>query len=212
MEFDYQKITAPNFVKKIDKTGKDLLDFVGWNFAHETGILIDDEKDIMPWYNYTVVKFLKSRLAKNMSVFEYGSGFSTIFYAKRVNSLISVEVLPDCISWVQNACSQLGISGNEIHLKTDDQFASSILEFDKLFDLIIVDSVKRNECVMQAVSKLSPSGIVILDNSERENYRKSFDFMKNSGFSELTLTGIKPLSTKLSSTTFFYKSGNCFGI
>jgi protein-L-isoaspartate O-methyltransferase len=41
--------------------------------------------------NYSVVEFLRQRLTKNMLLFEYGSGYSTLFFSKLVKKVVSVE-------------------------------------------------------------------------------------------------------------------------
>ncbi|MBL0064306.1 MAG: hypothetical protein IPP38_04630 [Bacteroidetes bacterium] len=45
----------------------------------------------MVWLTYPVIDFLKKNLKKDMKVFEYGGGGSTLFFAKRVGELITVE-------------------------------------------------------------------------------------------------------------------------
>jgi 16S rRNA A1518/A1519 N6-dimethyltransferase RsmA/KsgA/DIM1 with predicted DNA glycosylase/AP lyase activity len=41
--------------------------------------------------NYNVIALLDDRLDSDMRVFEYGSGFSTLYFAERVSSVVSVE-------------------------------------------------------------------------------------------------------------------------
>src|SRR5262245_28763699 len=45
----------------------------------------------VPWLTFGAVRFLESRLASTQRVFEYGSGGSTLFLARRVEQVISVE-------------------------------------------------------------------------------------------------------------------------
>ena len=45
----------------------------------------------IPWMNYGVVDFLKDRLTKKMSLFEYGSGYSTIFFSKYCKDVLAIE-------------------------------------------------------------------------------------------------------------------------
>ena len=47
--------------------------------------------DEVPWMNYSIVSILNDRLRPDMKLFEFGSGYSTLFYAKRVNRVASVE-------------------------------------------------------------------------------------------------------------------------
>jgi len=47
--------------------------------------------DEIPWLTLKAIKWLEKNLKPNMTVFEYGSGGSTIFIAKRVSKIVSVE-------------------------------------------------------------------------------------------------------------------------
>ena len=68
-------------------------------FLHEMGYTqsfihkkpITKEGEYIPWMNYSIINFLNERLNKLQNIFEYGSGFSTIFYAKKVNSICLLE-------------------------------------------------------------------------------------------------------------------------
>ena len=49
---------------------------------------LDDE---LPWITFRAIRWLLSYLKPEMTVFEYGAGGSTLFLAKRVGELVSVE-------------------------------------------------------------------------------------------------------------------------
>ena len=49
---------------------------------------LDDE---LPWVTFRAIRWLKGYLRPEMKVFEYGAGGSTLFLAKRVRELVSVE-------------------------------------------------------------------------------------------------------------------------
>ena len=76
MEYNF---STPDFTKKLNakETADIMLSSLGWYYATENGMVLDEEKHPMPWYSYSAVYFLKERLNKNMAVFEFGSGFST---------------------------------------------------------------------------------------------------------------------------------------
>lgn len=50
-----------------------------------------DEEGIAPWMTYPSIQFLKDILSKENKVFEYGSGYSTVFFSKLVGEIVSVE-------------------------------------------------------------------------------------------------------------------------
>ena len=48
-------------------------------------------KERIPWMPFGATEWLKHFLKKDMKVFEWGSGGSTLFIAKRVKQIVSVE-------------------------------------------------------------------------------------------------------------------------
>src|SRR4030095_5426297 len=47
--------------------------------------------DAQPWMAFGAIDFLKRRVTKDMKVFEYGSGGSTLFWSKLAARVISIE-------------------------------------------------------------------------------------------------------------------------
>ncbi len=64
---------------------------VGWFSAFKTGEPVDKNLEPLPWLTYSFIDFITERLSKEFSVFEFGSGNSTLFFAKRVKQVSSVE-------------------------------------------------------------------------------------------------------------------------
>src|SRR5947209_17002794 len=57
----------------------------------------------IPWFSYAAIDFLESFLQPQMVAFEYGSGGSTLFLAKRVKYVYSVEDNPE---WFERVCQR----------------------------------------------------------------------------------------------------------
>src|SRR5438034_48420 len=51
----------------------------------------DSAGEAIPWYSYPAVTFLKDVLQREWKVFEYGCGYSTIFWNKNCARTVSVE-------------------------------------------------------------------------------------------------------------------------
>jgi len=66
----------------------------------------------LPWLNFAAIDFIKNFLEnkKNLQVFEYGSGGSTLFFLKKGYSVVSIE---HCKEWY-NKSNDLGIGIYEI--------------------------------------------------------------------------------------------------
>ena len=63
----------------------------GWFESFNTKRSINKIGNPIPWCTYSFIKFIEPRLKKDFKVFEYGSGNSTLWYAKRVAEITSVE-------------------------------------------------------------------------------------------------------------------------
>jgi hypothetical protein len=50
-----------------------------------------DEEGITPWMTFPAIAFLKDIVSDKTKVFEYGSGYSTIFFNNRAGETVSVE-------------------------------------------------------------------------------------------------------------------------
>ncbi len=183
-----------------------------WN-SIKNNMPIDELGKPLPWICYPMISFLKERLRKDMVLFEYGSGFSTLFFADYVSKIYSVEY--DEV-WYEKMI-QLSREVSNIHViynAIDNDYAEVILKTgEKNFDVIFVDGRKRVQCCMFSINFLKDDGIIILDDSEREKYNDAFIFLKQQGYSFISLRGMKPSDCKETQSTIFYKRGNnCFNI
>lgn len=61
-------------------------DFTKWY-----GLIKSKNTPQIPWLNFSAINFLESWLKKDMKVFEFGSGSSTLFFAKRTETVVSIE-------------------------------------------------------------------------------------------------------------------------
>lgn len=158
--------------------------------------------------NYPVIKLLKERLNKDLDVFEYGSGYSTLFYAKLVRSVISIEYDQDWLELMQPKVPEnvLLVAKEK---DVDGTYCRSIAEYNQDFDVVIVDGRDRVNCVKQAMTKLSKAGVVVLDDSSRERYQEALEYAEDQGFRLLSIEGLKPTDFGTDQTTFIYRKDNC---
>ena len=185
--------------------------YTGWIESLKHGYPCSSNGSEIPWMNYPTVTFLKERLSKDLSLFEFGSGYSTLFYAQLVRVVISVE---HDRSWLNLMESKMPDNVSLIHREEDINrvYCRSITEFDREFDVVIVDGKDRMNCVKQAIRKLSPVGVIILDDTGRKKYIEIVDYANKKGFLNLSLEGLKPNSRKVHRTTIFYRRDNCLNI
>ena len=70
-------------------------------------------------------------------------------------------------------------------------------------DIVVVDGVARNLCLMLAAKLMPKNGIVILDNSDRFEYSIGRDILVSEGFRAINFTGLGPLNPYSWQTTIF---------
>ena len=165
----------------------------------------------LPWMNYHVIAFLEERLNKNLSLFEYGSGTSTSFYASLVDQVVSVETNPDWYAEVRETVPE-NVELKFIDAEARQQYCELAEKENRKFDVIVVDDLDRTECVIEAPKALSDGGVIVLDDYHAEIHRPAIDSLKSRGFRELRFAGLKPGSIQAYRTTIFYRDGNCLGI
>ena len=123
-----------------------------------------DASDVpIPWYSYPAVEYIKQLEFSTKSIFEYGSGYSTRFWADRCRKLISVE---DNIEWYGKLMSQLPDNVEYRFLEGRNEYIHAINDYSDPFDVIIIDGSYRFECAVQSLRQLSEYGFIILDNSD----------------------------------------------
>ncbi len=172
------------------------------------------EGESIPWMNYHFTSFLEDRLSGNQSVFEYGSGFSTLFFANRTQDVTSVECKKE---WFERVCTMTQSKKNikVIYANDDIEYPLIIKNYDKgkKYDIIVVDDIRRVECMKSAIDSLSDRGVLILDDSNRAIYKEGISFYIDKGFNYIKFYGLKPAQFEASETILFYRVGsNCLGI
>jgi len=199
--------------EKIKELSTKFLDQIGWTASYTKNACIKNDGSFLPWYNYAVIDFLEKRLPQNISVFEFGCGYSTLFYSKRTNLVISVETNKQWAKSIIDIATQQLVDNIEIHVIEDpSKMKDTIDAFHMKFELIVVDSLNRNDCIISSYNSLTKDGVIILDNTERDNYGPSFNFLSSRGFKNLSFSGIGPLRTKIAETTLFYRIDNIMSL
>jgi protein-L-isoaspartate O-methyltransferase len=174
----------------------------------------DKVKDAHPWMNFPLVEFLNTRLNAQHTVFEYGSGLSSLYFAERVKAITSVEHNKD---WYDRTRMLLDERKNAdvVFFELNNEYPDAIrfAGADKKYDIVVIDGRMRNSCIEKAVDFLTTQGVIILDDSDRPRYEPAFSFLKDRGYKFLTFCGMKPGQLRGCQGSIFYKSGeNCFGI
>lgn len=165
----------------------------------------------VPWWTYRAIdrvdEFLRTR--PDASVFEYGSGASTIWLAWRAAAVHSVEHDRSWFAMMQSriapyphirlslapadsACSAdpLYQSRKEGHEgESFEDYVATITRMGQTYDLIVIDGRARAACLQVAQHCLSPGGMIVFDNSKRIRYAAA---IADSRFAAVDLPGLTP--------------------
>ena len=161
---------------------------------------LDDQR---PWITFSAIRFLDRFLSREMKVFEYGSGGSTLYFARRVGHLVSVEHDEDWLKKVREAMEVNGFenwtfhqippedivrqgdqtpsdadsyisSGKSSTGKSFRQYVSLIDGYpDEYFDIVFIDGRARPSCFKHAIGKVKRGGCILWDNTDRAHYRNA---------------------------------------
>ena len=134
----------------------------------------------LPWFSYAAIDFLEKYFRPNMELFEFGSGGSTLFFARRCKSVTSVE---DNARWSEIVAKRLAsrsitnvrLHSMPVHFTTPEAFENS--DYLKAVqrtraDVIVVDGAEwtqdiRPLCFRAAEEQIGPGGIIVVDDSWR---------------------------------------------
>ncbi len=56
---------------------------IGWLNSEITGFPVDKDNNPLPWCTYSYIQFITPYLSKDKKIFEYGAGYSTLYYAPK---------------------------------------------------------------------------------------------------------------------------------
>src|SRR5690606_3416554 len=110
-----------------------------------------------------------------MTLFEYGSGNSTLYFSNIVKKVVSVE---NDLDWLKRINPLLPDNATiHYHSLDSTEYEKAILNQEEEYDLIIIDGRKRVACLKNSIERIKPQGVVILDDAERPEYSEAFSFM-----------------------------------
>ena len=214
------ELTSPNEPKSCDFTtmcnqilSNEYLHELGWFTSYQRQTIVDDTGAPLPWVTYPAVDLLEERVPFGVTVFEYGCGSSTLWWAKRARRVIVVE---HDEAWYKTMIPQFPHNVRPIfqHLVRGGKYCQTVAKIKNIkFDVIVIDGRDRANCAKYCIDSLSDTGIVIFDNTEREHYMPGREILKQAGFKELRLPGLASMVLNIAScTSIFYRNKNCLGL
>ncbi len=131
----------------------------------------------LPWLTQTANGILATYLSPADSGLEFGSGRSTLWFAKQVGHLISVE--HDEV-WFQKVLQMLKDNhlnnvDYQLHPRNLADERGGETDYVKVFqgiksdsiDFVLVDGVYRDFCALESIRAIRPGGVLIIDDVHR---------------------------------------------
>ncbi len=115
---------------------------------------------IAPWYTLPALQWLKQQDVSQWRVFEYGCGYSTIWWRLNCKEIESVDSNKN---WAK-AMTAAFVSDKKEYIELPVRLQH--FEQDNIFDCIIIDGEHREECTEFCLPYLKPGGVLIIDNWE----------------------------------------------
>lgn len=127
-----------------------------------------------PWLTKAANQILASYLKESDIGFEFGSGRSTVWFAKRTQHLTSIEhneVWYRKVNQTLKASEQHNVDyhlipkdvpddngGDAAYVRIIDRFEVNSLDY------VLIDGVYRDFCALNVLEKIRPGGMMIIDN------------------------------------------------
>jgi predicted O-methyltransferase YrrM len=134
-----------------------------------------------PWISPRAVEYLNLKLDKGMNALEWGSGRSSIWYAKRVGKLLSIEHNKRWYELVEAKMKEGGVNNAEIrqislnhpedeptrnYYDATPKYVGVVDEYDNnSLDFVAIDGHYRGLCVNKVKDKIKKGGYLLIDNS-----------------------------------------------
>lgn len=121
----------------------------------------------VPWIPSGARSALARLLTPRACVLEFGSGMSTLWFARHARSVYSVEHDPEWAELVRRKAERRALRNIALHVfRAGDPRYSTPDADPESFDLVVVDGIQRPECAASAVRLVTPCGAIYIDNTD----------------------------------------------
>lgn len=145
----------------------------------------DEDGNVNPWWGKTIIDLVVKKLNKDMRVFEWGMGNSTLFWSQYVGEVVSIE---SDLYWYKKMSEIIprNVRAQYCELEYGGEYCQKIIDEQEKFDIILIDGRDRVRCAINSLGKLKENGIIIWDNTDRDGYA----YLKEQGFKKLELSSV----------------------
>ena len=169
-------------------------------------VCVDRDGNPIPWYTYPAIEYISQFDYSAKKVFEFGTGNSSMYWAKRAKKVISIEDKPE---WYEKFAAEFAAPNWQMRYCDEKQgYEDTILADGEKYDVIIIDGKRRAECAANAVKALATGGMIILDDSDRVNtsleYVNAIKILRTAGLLQIDFYGFCPMNNYTKATSLFF--------
>jgi len=129
------------------------------------------------WLPHSAARYINRKLQPSWRGVEFGSGGSTLWWAKRVAHLTTIEHKESWHAGVQQALAAAKLTNVTAYLVRDlTRYADTIQLVDPPIDFVFVDGKERLACMRAGSRLLRPGGLLIMDNTDESIYAEATAF------------------------------------
>ncbi len=204
-----RRLLGPKLIGLYHLSHLTALDEWGWYASIEKRFPCDKRGQPLPWMSYAAVALLAAKASADWDVFEFGAGYSTLWWGKRCQTVVSCE---HNVAWSQLLLPQLPANCSLISLPLDEEYPHAARRTRRRYDVVVVDGRKRVRCALAAKDCLTERGVMVWDDTERAYYQDGLARLVAEGFRRIDLVGMSPLTMAPKQTSILYREGNLLGL
>ncbi len=124
-------------------------------------------RPVLPWIPFSAIRHLDRILRPDARVLEIGSGFSTLWLARRCGRLVSIEADAQWYDRVRDLLAAGSCAHVDLRYPWRAEEMCDFSDFpDRSLDLVFVDGGPREACLAAGMAKLRDGGTVYVDNTD----------------------------------------------
>lgn len=173
----------------------------GFLESSRNGVAITKDGQILPRMTYACIEWLSSIDFTDAIVFEYGCGFSSMFWSEIKKCKVhAVEANEE---WYEKMLEVKNDDVTVYHEQDPRDFINTIYRPNLKYDIVVIDSQARYDCVPEALECVKDDGMIILDNSDWHQFTK--ERLDESDLIPIHFHGFKPNHVDAETTSCYLK-------
>lgn len=168
--------------------------------AIKSGCPVNVDNEPIPWYTYPSMEYLQQIDFSEKSIYAWGLRNSGLFWAVRAREVLCVE---NDKEWYQKVRHTKYPNMKVYFGEAMEDYVYKIAEYDRAFDVIIIDGSYRYNCAVLALDHLATNGMIVLDNADR--YPTTTKLLREAGLIQMDFCGFGPARDYTWCTSLFIK-------